>query len=87
MKTNYLKEIQSKSFVELNKELDKLRTELARLKLQDAASRPKDTNIIPKTKRKIAQILTLLNNPAISGISSSAGFNRVNKQVKNNKLK
>lgn len=54
-------ELKGKSTGELEKEAQKLREEIAKLKLELRVNPPKDTNMLFKKKKKLAVILTLIN--------------------------
>jgi ribosomal protein L29 len=54
-----VKEFQGKSTKELEKEVVVLRTEIAKLKLQEKVNPSKDTNKIHKKKKLLAVLLTV----------------------------
>lgn len=56
-----IKKYQQMEIKELEKEILKLREELARLKLTIKTSPPKDTNLIIKKRKNLARLLTILN--------------------------
>lgn len=53
-------EFRNKKINELEKEVSAIRMEMAKEELSFKSSKPKDTNIIFKMKKKLAQILTVL---------------------------
>ena len=55
------KEYQNKAKNELQEEIEKVRMEIAKFKLEWKSNPPKDTNVIAKAKRKIAVMQTLLH--------------------------
>ncbi|QQG44689.1 MAG: hypothetical protein HYW86_02125 [Candidatus Roizmanbacteria bacterium] len=57
---NVIKELNQKNIKELDKEAQSLREEIAKTKLDWTANQPKDTNILIKKKKKLSQILTVL---------------------------
>ena len=83
MKNNYLAEIKQKSVKDLAKELAKLQIDLANLKLVSKSKPDKDSNIISKTRKKIAQISTLINEKKF--VASASKKNLDNDKVKNSK--
>lgn len=58
------KEIKNKSVKELHKLLAESRDKLRELKFKDANKQLKDVRSIRKLKAEIAQILTVINQPA-----------------------
>ncbi|OGK09878.1 50S ribosomal protein L29 [Candidatus Roizmanbacteria bacterium RIFCSPHIGHO2_01_FULL_35_10] len=54
-------EFKGKSVSDLEKEERKIREEVAKLKLENKVNPPKDSNIIFKKRKRLAVILTLLN--------------------------
>lgn len=55
------KELQGKSWQELDKEAQKLKLEINKLEMEKAVNAPKDTNTIAKKKKTLAVLLTLKN--------------------------
>ena len=53
-------ELKNKSIIELEKEAENLRQEVAKLRLELKVNPAKDTNILMKKKKIIAVILTLI---------------------------
>ena len=53
-------ELKNKSIIELEKEAENLRQEVAKLRLELKVNPAKDTNILVKKKKIIAVILTLI---------------------------
>lgn len=51
--------LKSLSIVELDKESQKVRLEMSRVKLEWNVNKPKDSNVLSKKKRYLAQILTV----------------------------
>lgn len=51
--------LRKKTIKELEKEINKQRKELAKLKLEMKVNLPKDTNQLSKMRRKLAQMLTI----------------------------
>jgi len=49
-----------KSVKELEKEITKLREEIAKLRVESKVNQPKDTNLLFKKRKQLAQILTIL---------------------------
>lgn len=56
-----MSELQNKSLHELQKEESGLRQEIARLRIDMAANPPKDTNILKKKSKRLAQVLTIVS--------------------------
>lgn len=54
------KELKSKSLVELEKEVNILREEIAKSKLESKVKEQKNTNLIKKKKKKLAVTLTVI---------------------------
>lgn len=59
--TKSLKELKQKTEKELVKEIVVLRDEIARQELEKKVNPQKDTNLITKKRKKLAQVLTILN--------------------------
>ncbi len=55
------KELKGKSILQITKDVQTLREEIAKLKLEVKVNPQKDTNIIGKKKKKIATLLTVLS--------------------------
>ncbi len=53
-------ELRGRSVNELEKEAQKLREEIAKLKLETKVNAQKDTNVLIKKKKKLAVVLTFL---------------------------
>lgn len=51
--------LRKKTIKELEKEINKQRKELAKLRLEMKVNFPKDTNQLSKMRRKLAQIITI----------------------------
>lgn len=60
MKKN-TKDLREKNIKELNKEIDDLKEEIAKLNLSKKSSPVKDTNLLFKKKKQLAVLLTVLN--------------------------
>lgn len=60
MKKKEINELRNLSIKELEKKVNELRKEIARLKLEFAVNPPKDTNILIKKRKELAVILTLI---------------------------
>ncbi len=60
MKKN-IKELQSKSVSELDKQVNDLRNEIAKLTLDVYANKPKNTNQVAMKKKQLAVVLTVLS--------------------------
>ncbi len=56
-----MKELENKSIAELEKEVSALREEIAKMRLDRVVNVPKDTNILSKKTKSLAQILTVLS--------------------------
>jgi len=54
------KEWFSKTIKEIQLEIEKLRKEIARLRLESKLGSNKDTNLLFKKRKKLAQLLTIL---------------------------
>jgi ribosomal protein L29 len=59
------KDMQEKTIKELEKNVQTIREEIAKLKLEVRIKPQKDTNIIMKKRREIARMLTLINEKRI----------------------
>lgn len=57
---NTIKDINQKSVKELEKEAQSIRVELAKGRLDWTSNSPKDTNVLSKKKKRLAQVLTVL---------------------------
>lgn len=55
------KELSGKSIKELAKQMETLRQEIAKLTLNEKVNPAKDTNTIPKKKKQLAVLLTILS--------------------------
>jgi len=55
-----IKELKQKTIKELEKEINNLRQEIAKLKIEMKVNPPKDTNLLTKRKKKLARLLTVL---------------------------
>lgn len=55
-----VKEINKMSINEINKEINKIREEILKLKIESKTSPLKDTNLIKKKKKRLAVLLTIL---------------------------
>lgn len=53
-------DLRQKSAKEMNKEIDQIRAELAKLRLEMKTNPPKDTNVIVKKRKRLAILLTIL---------------------------
>ncbi len=62
---NQTKDLQEKTIKELEKNVQTIREEIAKLKLEIRIKPQKDTNIIMKKRREIARMLTLINEKRI----------------------
>lgn len=60
MKKN-VKNLREKNIKELNKEIDTLKEEIAKLNLSKKSSPVKDTNLFFKKRKQLAVLLTVLN--------------------------
>lgn len=60
MKKN-TKDLREKNIKELNKVIDDLKEEIAKLNLSKKSSPVKDTNLLFKKKKQLAVLLTVLN--------------------------
>lgn len=56
-----IQKLDTKSIADLVKDEAKLRSEVAKLILERVVNPAKDTNMISKKKRELAQILTIMN--------------------------
>lgn len=61
MKKKDILTIKDKSVKELQKEVLDLQNEIAKLKLENKINVPKDTNMLVKRKKRIAVLLTVIN--------------------------
>ena len=59
-KKEYLKELQIKTKTEIQDELTKQRKKLADLRIEHSLGKLKDVKMLGKTRKKIAQILTVI---------------------------
>lgn len=64
----YIKEIIGKSVTDLNKDIVTLRTEIAKLRVESKMKPQKDTNLIKKKEKQLANILTVITQKEL-GIS------------------
>jgi ribosomal protein L29 len=55
-----VKELKQKNIKELRKEIENIRQEIAKLKLEQKINPPKDTNLLKKKRKKLAVLLTVL---------------------------
>jgi ribosomal protein L29 len=55
-----IKELQNKSVKDLKSEIEKLSEEIAKLTLENKVNPAKDSNIVFKKRKKMAQLLTVL---------------------------
>lgn len=55
------KEYQDKSIVELEKQAQTIREEIAKLSIESKLKPQKDTNLIVKKRKSLAVVLTLIN--------------------------
>lgn len=55
------KELQGKKVGELEKEVNTLREEIARYRVDAVANQPKDKNVVQKKKKRLAQVLTIIS--------------------------
>jgi ribosomal protein L29 len=55
-----VEELKQKTIKEIRKEIEKVRQEIAQLKLEQKINPPKDTNILRKKRKKLAVLLTIL---------------------------
>ena len=60
MKKN-IKNLREKNIKELNKEIDNLKEEIAKLNLSKKSSPVKDTNLLYKKRKQLAVLLTIMN--------------------------
>ncbi len=60
MKRVNIKDIRLKSLKELSVEIDKVRKELSKLRLEQVSNPAKDTNLLKKKRKYLAQLLTVL---------------------------
>lgn len=58
---NSIKDLHSKTAKQLEKEVQSLRSEIAKTTLEISVQPVKDTNIIKKKRHQLAQVLTALN--------------------------
>lgn len=65
MKKKDINSLRSKSLSKLKEEEDKLRAELAKIKLDSAVNAPKDTNAFSKMRARLAVILTIMREKEI----------------------
>ncbi len=64
----YIKEIIGKTVAELNTEVATVRMEIAKLKVESKMKPQKDTNLIKKKEKQLANILTVITQKEL-GIS------------------
>ena len=57
-----VQDIQSKSVKDLEKEIWSIRHDMAKTTLEQQAQPVKDSNVIPKKKKQLAILLTVLND-------------------------
>lgn len=55
-----INELKQKTIKELEQEVNNLRQEIAKLKIETKVNPPKDTNFLVKKRKKLAQLLTIL---------------------------
>lgn len=55
-------DLNEKKVSELEKEAIALRIEMGKMKLEKAANPAKDTNLLSKKKKRLAQVLTILSD-------------------------
>lgn len=60
MKKKEINQFRSYSVLELEKKVQELRREIAKLQLEFKINQPKDTNILMKKRKQLAVILTLI---------------------------
>jgi ribosomal protein L29 len=58
---NSIKELHSKTAKQLEKDVQSLRSEIAKTTLEISVQPVKDTNVIKKKRHQLAQVLTALN--------------------------
>lgn len=56
-----MKNLEDKSTTELEKEVNTLREEIAKIRLDSVVNVPKDTNTLPKKTKQLARVLTVLS--------------------------
>lgn len=61
-----IEELRSKTIKELEKEGDEIRKEIAKLQLDFKVNLPKDTNLLVKKRKRLALILTIMNEKKIT---------------------
>jgi len=55
-----INKLKQKTIKELEQEVNNLRQEIAKLKIETKVNPPKDTNFLVKKRKKLAQLLTIL---------------------------
>ena len=65
------KELQGKDISELEKEVQSLRKEIAKLKIERKVKPPKDTNLIRKKEKRLASILTMITQKELGVIEKN----------------
>ncbi len=55
------KNLQNKSIGELTKDIDQLRQEILKVKLEKQLNPPKDTNVLFKKKKQLSVLLTIIS--------------------------
>jgi len=60
MKKTEIEELRNKAVRELKKEIDQIREEMAKLRLNSKVNPVKDTNLVMKKRKRLAVILTII---------------------------
>lgn len=55
-----MRELRGKSLEELRKQIEDLRVDIAKTKVELKANPPKDTNMMMKKRKRLARILTII---------------------------
>ncbi|MGB9883118.1 MAG: 50S ribosomal protein L29 [Microgenomates group bacterium] len=56
-----IKDLKSKTIEQLNKEVDLVKKEIVKIKLSWKINPPKDTNLLKKKRKYLAQLLTVIS--------------------------
>lgn len=64
----YIADLQAKSVAEINKDISVIIEEVAKLKIESKLKPQKDTNLIKKKEKQLAQMLTVITQKEL-GIS------------------
>mgnify|MGYP005846622051 CR=1 FL=1 len=62
-----LETYRKKSLRELEKDINKLKKEIAQLRLEFKINPPKDTNLLSKMRKQLAQMLTIYQEKKLEG--------------------